>query len=127
MSKSRPIKKEVVLSGNGKKSIKRTATIDTGSFCCIIPRADAVAVGASPTGRESTMLILGKQVPGEKALVHIQIPSGGCAAVVEAFVPASSKDKVPLLIGQSFLEKVGATVSFQKGHPVLCAATKKRG
>jgi predicted aspartyl protease len=121
MSRSKPIKKPVILSGNAQRSIKRTATIDTGSFCCIIPRADALTVGASPTGKLSTMLLLGKKVPGEKVLIHIHLPAGGCAAVVEAFTPASVKIKVPFLIGQSFLEKVGATVSFRKGHPVLCA------
>jgi predicted aspartyl protease len=121
MAKSRPIKKDVILTGRGgRKSVRRSAHVDTGSYRCVVPRRDADRIEAVPIGLESTLLILGKKIAGEIALIHIQLPAGECAAVVEAFVPYDKKEHVPLIVGQSFLEATGATVSFEKGRPVLC-------
>jgi predicted aspartyl protease len=120
VARSRPIKKTVVLSGNKPRSVKVTAHVDTGSYRCVVCRSDAEKIGAAPVGIESTLLILGKHVDGEIMLVHFHLPSGDCAAVVEAFVPKERKIAVPTIVGQSFLEVVGATVSFEKGRPVLC-------
>jgi predicted aspartyl protease len=120
VARSRPIKKTVVLSGSKPRSVKVTAHVDTGSYRCIICRSDAEKVGARPIGLASTLLILNKHVDGEIMLVHIHLPSGDCAAVVEAFVPLERKIAVPTIVGQSFLEATGATVSFRKGKPVFC-------
>jgi hypothetical protein len=127
MARSRPIKKDVILTGRGgRKSIRRSAHVDTGSYRCVVSRRDAERIGAVPIGIASTLLILGKRIDGEIALVHVQLPSGDCAAVVEAFVPMERGENVPLIVGQSFLEATGATVSFERGRPVLCPPASHR-
>ncbi len=120
------LQKYVILRGT-RGQCRHLALIDTGTPRVVIPRAIAQEAGTRPTRQTGVLSIMGSRVDVEIHMADIEIVSGGCRATVEALVPVKDSAKTGFIVGNAFLQKTGARISYRdNGYPVFCVNESSR-